>query len=229
MTAQLEFTKKSKHSTESDGRNADHSYWYLTIWFLAVLVLLVSLLISKRVSLLRLQSLLNGQTYQTANVKNDQLNSLQSNADLTASMNLQLATGCGALATNLATGTNYTANVYLNSGEKLVVGADAYIKFDPKQVTIVSVQEGDFFSTYPTTTFQQDEGLVILSGIVPMEEEPVSGQGLLGSFTFQLAEPGTASLSLDFTPHSTRDCNVIEDSAKDILGSIQNLDLTATD
>jgi len=141
-------------------------------------------------------------------------------------MSLRLVSLNGESPSNLITQTTYQAEIALNSKDKQLVGADAYINYDPTMVEILSIRPGTAFPTYPTADFSEKNGIITVSGIMPMRET-FNGEDIMGIVEFKPISSGNTTLELDFAPGNTRDCNMVEaGTAKDVLGSVKNLSLT---
>lgn len=117
--------------------------------------------------------------------------------------------------------------IEMNSS-KVTDGADVVISYDAIRLSILPglanapVKTGTLYSEYPVNQVDQAAGKIIVSGIAPTSG--VVPKGLFGTVTFKALKAGSAKISIDFTPGSTTDSNIIETkTAKDILNGVNNL------
>lgn len=116
----------------------------------------------------------------------------------------------------------------------LTDGTDLIILYDPKLLSVMaekgkkSVTVGKVYTDYPINTVDEKTGRIVVSGI-SSKDGGVLAEGVFGTVVFQAEEEGTANISLDFTPGSTTDSNIIEaESGRDILSKVNNLQVTIT-
>lgn len=167
-----------------------------------------------------------GFTLKGGTVQNGTLTkSGQSAASSTLSLN--------ASKTSLKVGETVTVSINVSSAVA-IDGLDVILSFDPKQLSVVTganksaVALGTLFSDYPINQVDEGTGRVTVSGITS-QAGGVVAKGTVGTVTFTAKVPGIAKIALDFTPGSTTDSNVIETkSAKDVLGSVKNLEVKIT-
>lgn len=126
--------------------------------------------------------------------------------------------------TSVKVGEKFTVSIYMLS-DKSTDGADLIINYDPKLLLAEQVILGTLYNEYPKNTIDVKESKVTISGI-STEMDGINPNGLFGSIVFTAKAPGRSSLSLDFTPGSTVDTNVIEQgTGKDILEKVNNLEV----
>ncbi len=112
------------------------------------------------------------------------------------------------------------------SSSKKTSGTDLIIKFDQNKLTVQNpkspVVKGSIYTSYPVN--EVSLGKITVSGIT--EGKGVLTDGLFGVITFKAKSVGVATISVDFTPGSTTDTNVIEtESGIDVLERVQNLEV----
>jgi hypothetical protein len=128
-------------------------------------------------------------------------------------------------------GTKISVTIQLDVNDE-VDASDIVMTYDPKKLQLQpsgtsgtsAVQTGQVFSDYPVNTFDAKDGRVLLSGITSLGRKGFTGQGVVGTVTFNVVGTGSSNVTLDFTPGSTKDSNVIGSQAdNDILTEVQNL------
>lgn len=132
---------------------------------------------------------------------------------------------------SVAVGEKFSVSIEVLSA-KPTDGADIIMTFDPTKLTVVRngatdspVITGSMYSDYPLNSIDETLGKVFISG-VSSSPSGVVPNGTFGTVVFQAKSAGKSSLSLDFTPGSTVDTNVIESrTAKDLLEKVNNLEL----
>lgn len=144
-----------------------------------------------------------------------------------ASMSLSLVTP----PPNMGPACIFSLNVNINTAGNLTDGADALINFDPTKIQITSITNGTFFSSYPTSTFDNSLGKVTISGLTNAGI-PVSGSGTLATLNMQFkvnASSGGTNVTFNFTPGSTTDSNLSQSgTGLDILGGVNNFNTTVS-
>ncbi|PJE62616.1 hypothetical protein COU88_03975, partial [Candidatus Roizmanbacteria bacterium CG10_big_fil_rev_8_21_14_0_10_39_6] len=83
--------------------------------------------------------------------------------------------------------------------------ADAVIQFDNTLLAVDSVADGTF---YPTVLHSDNNGTLVISGIVNSVDAVVSGKGELATITFKGLTAGTASVKFDCTQGQLNDSNI---------------------
>lgn len=131
--------------------------------------------------------------------------------------------------TDVQVGQLFEVKVDLFSN-KTVEGVDVLITYDPKILEVQSVNKpialNQVFDDYPVNIADPSLGKVVFSGI-SSSSTGAKSLGVLGSLTFKAKALGKAKISLDFTPGSTKDSNVIDSQLKrDILERVDNLDIS---
>ena len=111
-------------------------------------------------------------------------------------------------------------------------GADIIIKFDPKILRAETIGEtkepvvlSGMYSEYPVNKLDLITGKITVSGI-SSATGGVLTNGLFGTVTFIAKAAGVSKISLDFTPGSTTDSNIIQSGdGRDALDSVENLEV----
>lgn len=105
-------------------------------------------------------------------------------------------------------------------------GTDLIITFDPKLLSASPLTLGTLYNDYPVNKIDATLGKITVSGI-STGVKGIIPNGIFGTIVFSALSSGQAAVTLDFTPSSTVDTNVIEkDSGKDVLEKVKNLNVT---
>ncbi|MBI2337637.1 hypothetical protein HYU95_00480 [Candidatus Daviesbacteria bacterium] len=134
-----------------------------------------------------------------------------------------------------ASKTNFKVNevvpvsIIVDTGGYTVDGVDLILRFDPKilEATEEGLTKGTILGEYPLKSLDANKGMVYISG-VSNTKGGFTGIGQFALINFKAKLPGKASLTVDFIKKSaTTDSNLVEmGTSKDILESVNNLDLT---
>jgi hypothetical protein len=129
--------------------------------------------------------------------------------------------------------------VALNSDGADIIGADIVMSFDTSMLTVTDISLNPLivntFSFFPRdANGALDKAKVIANanangkvevGAASRPGEPnapgYNGSGLVGSVKFRLLQPGTATITVDYTPGATNDSNLIS-QAGEILAKVTN-------
>ncbi|MCR4330143.1 MAG: cohesin domain-containing protein [Candidatus Roizmanbacteria bacterium] len=116
----------------------------------------------------------------------------------------------GKMEFNPATGTyakdaTFTVKVLVDTESVNTTSADAVIQFDNTLLAVDSVADGTF---YPTVLHSDNNGTLVISGIVNSVDAVVSGKGELATITFKALTAGTASVKFDCTQGQLNDSNI---------------------
>lgn len=113
-----------------------------------------------------------------------------------------------------------------------VIGIDLVIKYDPKiliatdNASIKAFQKGNVFNEFPISLVDSSEGVIRISGIASTSGKGFNGSGTFGTLVFTGHSTGKTQLTIEFTPKSTTDSNMVDlKSGEDILQRVQNLSL----
>lgn len=132
-------------------------------------------------------------------------------------------------------GEKISVNVNIYSPKK-VDGVDLIINFDPNRFVLETgdnpknapLAPSNTFSDYPINSVDLTTGKITVSGIAS-QSGGILQNGLFGTIILRAKAVGKTAVSLDFSPGSTKDTNVIESgSGLDLLDKVNNLELTIT-
>lgn len=134
--------------------------------------------------------------------------------------------------TSLKKGEKMTVSINISSNKK-TDGTDLVLIYDPKLLSVETVGSskqpviaGGIYEDFPLNSVDQVAGRITVSGIT---DDPggVLAEGLFGSIVFVGKAPGVANISLDYSPSSTADSNVIESgTGKDVLEKVEGLEVS---
>jgi len=120
-------------------------------------------------------------------------------------------------AISLAEGSQKKVDVVLDPGGAEVIGIDLFIKYDPKYVKVIEVEDLKAFSTSPAQSVDNDSGSVEIAfsndySVFTTEKKSVA------KITFEGRErTESTNVSFDFSPGSSTDSNVVVSEGVDIL------------
>lgn len=121
-------------------------------------------------------------------------------------------------------GEKIAVGINLTSSKK-VDGVDLIISFDPKVLSAQPAILSTIFSDYPQNKVDATLGRVSISGITT-QQGGVKADGEFGKVSFVAKALGITKITLDFTPGSTTDTNIIESgTGTDILEKVNQLEL----
>jgi hypothetical protein len=205
MPAQKKLTKTRK--------TPSYDNFHFLIWGMVLLTLTVSILIEKKLYLIK--ALSQGSISRFI---------APPKSNLVGTLDLQLIETENSH--DLKPGQTYTLTINLDTKNKNIVAADAYLNYDPTMIKVISINEGVIFPTHPALDFSASKGLITISGIMPIQER-FAGQGVMATILFQPIKTGSTEISFQYEPEETTDSNMVElGSSIDILGSATNLTLT---
>jgi len=197
-----------------------NTQWHFIIWTLVVLILLITLLINHRLTLF--DYLL--QANQKPLNNSEQIETVK-DSEQVATLSLEINSS-GTESAALTVGKTYSTQVVLDTKNKVIIGSDAVLSYDPSIIEVSSIEEGSIFPRYPSVDFSQESGKIIISAVAPPGQE-FTGNGLLATIYFKALKAGSSEFKFKFNPGYTNDSNVTEtNSAKDLLGTANNLPLT---
>lgn len=136
-------------------------------------------------------------------------------------------TSATLIATPSAVKVGDKINVKINlSSQVKSDGVDMIILYDPKLLSVESasaatpVKTGSLFSSYPQNKLDDKLGRIAVSGIAD-QAGGVLANGSLGEVTFVAKTAGKTKITLDFTPGSASDSNIVETgTGNDVLGKV---------
>lgn len=121
-------------------------------------------------------------------------------------------------------------SVMVETGNHKTIGTDVIFHYDPKILEATSsavIVKGKIYQDYPAAGIDSQTGTVTISGINSSSQPNFQGSGLLATINFRAKAAGQTTVTLDFTPDSTTDTNMVDStSGEDVLESVENLSLT---
>lgn len=117
--------------------------------------------------------------------------------------------------------------VVVDTGEKVVSGADLIIHFDPKTLEASgdAIIKGKIFDEYPLASVDAKNGLISISGVSSLNKS-FKGSGQFALINFKAKIPGKTSLTVDFKKGSTTASNLVDAStSQNVLDNVDNLEL----
>lgn len=125
----------------------------------------------------------------------------------------------------LKVGENFVVAIDVKT-KRLTDAMDLVLKYDPKVLEASSSAiTGNLYDQYPVNKVDASLGVITVSGITS-EQNGIIPNGVFGYLTFKAKAQGQSKISVDFTPNTTNDSNIIEaKTGKDVLSSVNNLEL----
>ncbi|TSC86835.1 MAG: Uncharacterized protein G01um10147_710 [Microgenomates group bacterium Gr01-1014_7] len=123
-------------------------------------------------------------------------------------------------------GDTIAVSVGVNS-PKFTAGVDVVAKFDPAMLSAIDgdIHQGTIFSKFPLSKVDPS-GFLSISGIATPGTSGFSGKDIFAIVNFKTLKKGVAKITLDFTPGSTADSNIVgTESGKDLLEEVGNLEI----
>lgn len=119
-------------------------------------------------------------------------------------------------------GDTFEVEVMIDTGGKEITGADTILNYEPDKLEGQEIIVGEF-SSYLFRQIDEGAGKIKISAIVSPGSS-FTGTKKLATIRFRkLQDQGTTSLTFEFTPGSTRDCNLVEKgTVRDILQTVIN-------
>lgn len=116
------------------------------------------------------------------------------------------------------------ATISFSTPGKIISGADVILHFDPKLVQVEGdVIPGEFFTSYPRTTVDNEKGTIKVTAFSPSSTIEVNDLTELFSVNFKAVNQGVASVTFDFQPGKTNLSTLVEKgTSKNILGQVIN-------
>lgn len=105
------------------------------------------------------------------------------------------------------------------SGAEETLGTDLVIKYDPKMIKVMGVQEGSLYPAYQPPFAKRINtklGEVRLSGSVNLGQ-PVKADGIFATILFRTLGKGQTKISFDYQPGVTDKTGVINFAGKNLL------------
>lgn len=110
-----------------------------------------------------------------------------------------------------------------NSKDVPVGGYDAVIMYDPMMLEFIDVKnEMENYDFFPT----KKAGVVSLTASLKLTGTPIAlTNAILATLRFKTKNEGKAAIHFQYEPNKTTDSNLLSNKAKDILGTVSNLDI----
>lgn len=122
------------------------------------------------------------------------------------------------------TGQTLVSDIYVDTGGYEAGGAGAKILYDPDVVEVIDIEPGNIFSDYPVLAYDNEAGLMTISGIVGSINQLYSGVGMFARIYWRGLNPGETTATFEFEAGSTRDSNIAVLSGDgDVLGTVNTL------
>lgn len=121
---------------------------------------------------------------------------------------------------SVESGSQFTIKLFIDTGTKLTVAADAKISFPKAKLEVVSVKSGTYFDSISKIIGNQTGNLEI-NAYNKVQGEPKTGPGELATITFKSLSPGSAVIDLVCNDGSTIDSNIADVSGNDIIDCTQ--------
>ena len=116
-------------------------------------------------------------------------------------------------------GETFSVDIILDAQGAQTDGADVVLKYDPNQLEVVNVKEGETYPKYPIK--QIEEEFVKITGISNKSGPFFSSSGVFATVTFKAKFGGEHVIKIDFNNDSTIDSNVAaHGKGTDILSEV---------
>ena len=121
---------------------------------------------------------------------------------------------------SVESGFQFTVKLFIDTGTKLTVAADAKISFPKAKLEVVTVKAGTYFDSVSKIIGNQTGNLEI-HAYNKISGETKTGLGELATITFKSLSPGSAVIDLVCNDGSTIDSNIADVSGNDIIDCTQ--------
>ncbi len=121
---------------------------------------------------------------------------------------------------SVESGSQFTVKLFVDTGTKLTVAADAKISFPKAKLEVVTVKSGTYFDSVSKIIGNQTGNLEI-HAYNQVQGETKTGLGELVTITFKSLSPGSAVIDLVCNDGSTIDSNIADVSGNDIIDCTQ--------
>ncbi len=121
-------------------------------------------------------------------------------------------------------GDEVVVRVYANSQQTPISGYDAVIRYNPEYVEYLDARSvTDAFSLYT----QPSKGTTSLTGMRPLNDSPAAVSQVVAEARYRVIKTGKVTFELKYSPGGTADSNLIDSSSKDILSSVNRVEVLA--
>jgi len=128
-------------------------------------------------------------------------------------------------------GNNFSVNILISTGGENTDSADVILYYDPNLLEVVDalpnipgtqVQTGSVYQVYPGNEVDSSIGQIKVTGFsVSSPYNSGSGAGVFATVEFRVKQAGSASLSFEFNPGDSHDCNIVQSiTSVDILNAV---------
>lgn len=115
-------------------------------------------------------------------------------------------------------GDSVFVKINLDTDSLATDGTRVVLRFDPQKIQVEEVNPGTIYSTFPVQEINNEEGRVVLSGIIAPNETPFQGSSTFATLKLKGVNTGNAALNFEFVPGVTTDSNVaLHGKGEDIL------------
>jgi hypothetical protein len=128
----------------------------------------------------------------------------------------------GTASSQPTVGKSFTLPVIIDTGSQKVAGGDAIIRYDPQALSVVRVEPGEIFDTYPSNTFDL-AGNIQISGAMSETTASFSGRGTFGTLTLRGNRAGSTTISFTCSEGQNNDSNILQ-----ALTNVDIIDCTRT-
>jgi len=109
---------------------------------------------------------------------------------------------------SVSEGETFTTLIQMDTAGEQAGGVGIRLKFDPALIKATSITPLPLFPDYPTATFDNETGLIVISGVVQTAEQLYTGKGSIAEIQWQAVKTGKGDVTFLFEPNSTRDSNI---------------------
>ena len=125
---------------------------------------------------------------------------------------------------NTSTNEIFTTELEIDTAGAEVGGVGAKIKFDPTYLQIDKIETLPVFPDYPATTFDNEKGTAVISGIVKSKDALYSGKAPFATITWKAKSAGSTPIELLYQPNETKDSNIaVLYGTGDILSKVNSV------
>lgn len=118
-----------------------------------------------------------------------------------------------------------TVPIYMYTGGERVIGVDVKIKYDPNVLSVVDIEKRNVFENEMAKVIDNTNGVVQFS-YANSYNVYTAANDVIAFFTFQARSPNSSSVSFVFEDGNTKDTNMVNYKASDILTEVGNMTVT---
>ncbi|KKS95426.1 MAG: hypothetical protein UV73_C0018G0039 [Candidatus Gottesmanbacteria bacterium GW2011_GWA2_43_14] len=123
-------------------------------------------------------------------------------------------------------------NIVFTTENPEIFGSDAVLLFNPEYLTAddSSVVPGAFYREFPRINVDRENGVIKITAYSPQSSVQAGEEVNFFAVNFTGVKSGATELKLDFIPGSTNTTTLVDKvNSANILGSVENLNLTVTE